>query len=246
MRRFALPFAGFLLVLVWASSVAAGPARLESAGGLLQRVPGLRVNRLSTQVITDDIGIRHFVGIGVNRSTKNVMGVQINVRLLDRQGRELQVIPAPPLCVWFVRPGDSFPFDVPIIAPRPIGRIEAFVTGIPTDRPGMVGVVLDQAKWRLEPPGSPLAGFVYIEGLIRNRSNVNYYFPEACGAALNRRGKVIVAGQAPTTTQQLPPRQINGFSGDIGSYPALQPVAGVRIWLKVCREDDVLDGLCGG
>ena len=223
--------------------VAAAPSG-PAEGLTAVRVPGLRLKASTRNVVVDEVGFPHILGEIVNNSTKKVLLPQVEITLFDKNNRVLQRIPAYTRCIFYMRPGDSAPIDVPVVETQPVDHFTIAVKGVVSNREAMRGVSFSDLEFSIVPLG-PLAGFVQVGGVIRNRSRFDYYFPEVCAAGVNARGRFLVVGQVPTATLQLPKGQINTFQGQLGEYAAPN-AKGARFYLKVCTEDDVVDFGCGG
>lgn len=218
-----------------------GPAGVNATP---KRIPGLRFKAATRNHIVDDVGIPHILGEIINTSKRKVLLPQVEVTLFGQNNRVLQRIPAYTRCIFLLRPGDSAPVDVPYIERQQVARFTIAAKGIVTTMAPMRGVSFSDLEFSIV-PGGPLFGFVQVGGAIRNRSRIDYYFPEVCVAGVNARGRFLVVGDVPTFTPQLPAGQVNYFQGQVGGYPA--PAArGARFYLKVCRLEDVTNWGCNG
>ncbi len=224
--------------------VAAAPEPAAGEGATPARIVGLRIKRGTLNAGQDDIGAFHILGEVLNASNKKVLLPQVEVRLIGANGQVFRTIPAYTSCIFYMRPRDVAPFDVQFFEPKPIKDFQISVKGIVSNRQAMRGVSFSDLEFSIVPAG-PLAGFIQVGGIIRNRSRFDYLFPEVCVAGVNAQGKFVIVGQVPTATLQLPRGQINTFQGQVGAYP-VPTAAGVRFYVKVCTEDDVVDFGCGG
>lgn len=231
-----------LLGSTYLNGVAAAPSG-PAEGLTAVRVPGLRLKASTRNVVIDEVGIPHVLGEVVNTSKSKVLLPQVEVTLFGKNNQVLQKIPAYTRCIFYMRPGDSAPIDVPVIETQPVDHFTIAVKGIVSQREAMRGVSFSDLEFSI--PLGPLAGFVQVGGIIRNRSRFDYYFPEVCAAGVNAKGRFLVVGQVPTATLLLPKGQINTFQGQLGEYAAPN-AKGARFYLKVCTEDDVADFGCGG